>query len=193
MLPYDVRWTLDELCEEVAKALEGEGAETLDGRVREVPDRRTIRYYTTLGLLDRPAEMRGRTAYYGPRHLLQLLAIKRLQAMGKSLSAIQQALLGLDDGELRQLAGLPEQPAARRERSEGRREREAFWRTPPVPVESAQPANAESRSTVLQGVRLGPGTMLMIEATRPVREEDITALAQAAEPLLELLRTRGLL
>src|SRR6516164_9552269 len=123
MLPHDVRWTLDELCEEVAKALEGEGAETLDGRVREVPDRRTIRYYTTLGLLDRPAEMRGRTAYYGPRHLLQLLAIKRLQAMGRSLSVIQQALLGLDDTELRQLAGLQEELDTRRERSRGRHER----------------------------------------------------------------------
>jgi DNA-binding transcriptional MerR regulator len=193
MLPHDDRWTLDELCEEVAKALEGEGAENLDGRVREVPDRRTIRYYTTLDLLDRPAEMRGRTAYYGPRHLLQLLAIKRLQAMGRSLTVIQQALLGLDDTELRQLAGLPEESAARRDRNRGRREREAFWRTPPAPVEPPQPVNAESRSTVLQAVRLAPGLVLTIEATRPVREEDLTALAQAAEPLLELLRTRKLL
>src|ERR1700737_611151 len=107
MQPHDMRWTLDELCEQVAKALEGESPAALDGRVREVPDRRSIRYYTTLGLLDRPAEMRGRTAYYGPRHLLQLLAIKRLQSRGLALAAIQQHLLGLTDAALRRLARLP--------------------------------------------------------------------------------------
>ena len=59
MLP-DMRWTLDELCEEAERALGREAPAPADGRVREVPDRRTIRYYTTLGLLDRPAELRGR-------------------------------------------------------------------------------------------------------------------------------------
>src|SRR5205823_13215113 len=43
-----------------------------NGRVRDVPDRRTVRFYTTLGLIDRPAALRGRTALYGRRHLLQL-------------------------------------------------------------------------------------------------------------------------
>ena len=49
-------------------------------RVRAVPDRRAIRWYTTIGLIDRPVAHRGRTALYGPRHLLQLVAVKRLQA-----------------------------------------------------------------------------------------------------------------
>src|SRR5437867_13243666 len=111
MLAHEVRWTLDELCEQAEQALQRESSAASDGRVREVPDRRTIRYYTTLGLLDRPAEMRGRTAYYGPRHLLQLLAIKRLQAAGRTLSEIQQTLLGLGESELRRLAGQPEEPA----------------------------------------------------------------------------------
>src|SRR5438105_8779098 len=103
-------WTIDELGTQAALALSVDYAGSPDGRVREVPDRRTIRYYTTLGILDRPAEMRGRTAYYGPRHLLQLLAIKRLQGMGRSLSEIQQALLGLDEAELRRLAGQQDEP-----------------------------------------------------------------------------------
>src|SRR5882757_9201288 len=72
-------------------------------RVRELPDVRTIRYYTTLGLLDKPFEMRGRTAYYGRRHLLQIVAVKRLQAQGLALSAIQQKLLGVDEATLKTL------------------------------------------------------------------------------------------
>ncbi len=68
-----------------------------NGRVREVPDQRTIRYYTTLGLIDRPAEMRGRTALYGVRHLLQLVAIKRLQTHGLSLAEIQTRVVGRTD------------------------------------------------------------------------------------------------
>src|SRR4051812_34246003 len=99
MLTHDARWTLDELSEQVARVLENEAPGPLDGRVREVPDRRTIRYYTTLGLLDRPVEMRGRTAYYGNRHFWQLVAIKRLQAKGLQLVQIQQSLLGLGDAE----------------------------------------------------------------------------------------------
>src|SRR5213080_4112061 len=101
-------WTLDELSDQAAQELARDAPAALDGRVREVPDRRTLRYYTTLGLLDRPAEMRGRTAYYGQKHLWQLLAIKRLQTKGLSLVQVQQALLGLSEEELRKLAGAQE-------------------------------------------------------------------------------------
>src|ERR1700730_10562045 len=99
-------WTLDELGARVALAL----AVGYDGqaskRVRDVPDRRTIRYYTTLGLIDRPAEMRGRTALYGRLHLLHLVSIKRLQAAGLSLAEVQARLLGRTDAELAEVARL---------------------------------------------------------------------------------------
>ncbi len=180
-------WTLDELCEQVARGLATDAPEPEDGRVREVPDRRTVRYYTTLGLVDRPAEMRGRTAYYGRKHLCQLLAVKRLQAQGQSLAQVQQALLGLNDDELSRLAGLPQEQRKRRERS---RDREAFWSAPPVPAEA--PAKAEAQATELQGVRLGPGVVLLIEANREVREEDRETIRRATDNLLELLRVRGL-
>jgi hypothetical protein len=84
-------WTLDELSAAVARALAVDYDGQPSARVRDVPDRRTIRYYTTLGLIDRPAALRGRTALYGRRHLLQLTAIKRLQAAGLSLAEVQLA------------------------------------------------------------------------------------------------------
>lgn len=70
-----------------------------DNRVSQVPDARTIRYYTTLGLLDRP-RIDGRTARYTKRHLLQLLAIKALQAADLPLSEIQSRLYGRSNSEL---------------------------------------------------------------------------------------------
>jgi hypothetical protein len=96
--------TIDDLSTAVAAALADGYAGAPNARVREVPDRRTIRYYTTLGLIDRPAEMQGRTAFYGRRHLLQLVAIKKLQARGRSLAEVQQALTGLTDTALARVA-----------------------------------------------------------------------------------------
>jgi DNA-binding transcriptional MerR regulator len=98
-------WTIDDLGAEVARALTVDYDGAASGRVRDVPDLRTIRYYTTLGLIDRPAEMRGRTALYGRRHLLQLVAIKKLQARGLSLAQVQQRMAGATDAALEGLAG----------------------------------------------------------------------------------------
>src|SRR5262245_51750520 len=98
-------WTIDELGRQVAEALAVDYAGSPSNRVRDVPDRRTIRYYTTLGLLDRP-HLRGRLALYGTRHLLQLVAIKRLQAERMPLAQIQRTLLGLTNEELAKIARL---------------------------------------------------------------------------------------
>jgi DNA-binding transcriptional MerR regulator len=103
--------TIDELAELVADALRADYPGRPNGRVRDVPDRRTIRWYSTIGLLDRPAEMRGRTAYYGRRHLLQLVAVKRLQAAGQSLAQVQQRLVGATDEVLARIARLPDAAA----------------------------------------------------------------------------------
>jgi DNA-binding transcriptional MerR regulator len=101
------RWTLDELAERVDAALAVDYPGQPSGRVRAVPDRRAIRWYTTIGLIDRPIAHRGRTALYGPRHLLQLVAVKRLQAKGMPLVAIQQELAGATDTQLARVADLP--------------------------------------------------------------------------------------
>jgi DNA-binding transcriptional MerR regulator len=105
VMTVDGMWTIDELCGRVEAALTGGDAQQPSARVREIPDRRTIRWYSTIGLLDRPAAMQGRTALYHRRHLLQLLAVKRLQARGVPLAEVQARLAGATD---RMLAGLAE-------------------------------------------------------------------------------------
>lgn len=210
-------WTIDELGARVAAALSVNYTGPANGQARDVPDLRTIRYYTTLGLLDRPAEMRGRTALYRFRHLLQLVAIKRLQAQGMKLSVIQQELLGASDRTLRRLAQLPELAvSASREAAvatdHGRpppSRRESFWKDPAAatPVESAPTESAEAKTASellcnasgresrasLHGVPLDNGVILLVNALRTIEPEDISALRVAAAPLLKLLETRRLL
>src|SRR5919107_4526437 len=101
-------WTLDELVDRVRLALAAEYPGAPNNRVRDLPDRRSIRWYTTIGLVDRPLGTRGRVALYGPRHLLQLVAIKRRQAAGRTLAEIQGELVGASDERLKAVARLPE-------------------------------------------------------------------------------------
>jgi DNA-binding transcriptional MerR regulator len=100
----NLEMTLEELTREAERILRQRGlaVEGDDHRVTEVPDPRTIRYYTTIGLLDRPV-ISGKQARYTMRHLLQLLAIKALQRTGFSLARIQQRLYGRNESELEAL------------------------------------------------------------------------------------------
>ena len=173
------------MCLQVRRALAVGYAGQASGRVRDVPDPRTIRYYTTLGLIDRPAAWWKRTALYSVRHALQLAAIKQLQAQGLSLAEVQARLVGQTDQALRELARLPpdfafENPSE--DRRDGR-----FWAKPPP-----EPPPPKAPLTLL-GVPLAGGVTLLLKATRPLRENDIKALRKAAAPLLKRLRSRRLL
>ena len=213
----DASWTISELSERVADAL-ADGVEVPGGKARAIPDARAIRYYTTLGLLDR-ATLRGRTAYYGARHLAQLIAIKRMQVDGASLAEIQELLPALDDAALSELTGVAlvvrPRPAARHD----------FWRQPASPVLPADAAQASASASgpfdiaapslredsAAQGERyartdappalssftaehvleLAPGVRLSISASRVPTDADADALRVAAAAVLaELVRRR---
>jgi DNA-binding transcriptional MerR regulator len=216
----EARWTLDELAERVDAALAVDYTGQPSGRVRDVPDRRAIRWYTTIGLIDRPLAHQGRTALYGPRHLLQLVAVKRLQARGLPLVAIQQELAGATDAQLARVARLPaattpeprpgplpvaSRPAAVAARAAvGRARRTGFWREQPAaftaaatarPAGPAGPVPDEAgtaRGATLQGIRVGDGATLLLEPGRELGPEDVRAVLEAAGPLLAVLRERGL-
>jgi DNA-binding transcriptional MerR regulator len=103
-------WSIGELAEHAAHELRA-GAQPVNGRVRDVPGERLIRWYTTIGLVDPPLTRRGRIAQYGRRHLLQLVAIKRMQAAGHSIAQIQSALTGATDTMLESAAELDSVPS----------------------------------------------------------------------------------
>lgn len=174
-------WTIEQLSDRVADALDGATGQS-SGRVREVPDRRTIRWYTTIGLVDRPQATRGRTALYGQRHLLQLVVVKRLQAAGKSLTSIQQDLLGATEDRLAELAGLPRPtgtPTAP--------QRDRFWAQAPTRAPEPAAPGAVHGCQVSDSV-----TVTITGATKVPDGADLLAIQEAAAPLLDLLDRLGI-
>jgi DNA-binding transcriptional MerR regulator len=209
----DASWTLSELVEEATAALERVPAPD-NGQVRAVPDERSLRYYTSLGLLDRPAAMRGRTALYTARHLAQVVAIKRLQSAGKSLSEIQPLLASIDDATLSRLSGVALPKPTRTTRAD-------FWKataaTPavaaattatataaapaaaaPAAAAAAVPAAAAAAAaaaalpaTLRLSISLAPGIDLLIDAdlAPPLDALDLTPIL--AELTRQGLRAQG--
>jgi DNA-binding transcriptional MerR regulator len=182
-------WTLDELVAKAAELLSVASVGQGSGRVRETPDRRTVRYYTTLGLLDRPSEFRGRVGLYGTRQLWQLMAIKRLQSRGEPLLEIQQRLLNATDAELRRIAA-----PVRSVHASSKRESpwaKSFWLEQPA---ERSPEDASPPVSTFTGLELGPGvTVTLSSARRSLSPEDLEALSSAAAPLLKVLRARHLI
>ncbi|MCB9559264.1 MAG: MerR family transcriptional regulator [Kofleriaceae bacterium] len=209
-------WTLRELAAEVADQLARNYQAADNGQVRPIPDQRSIRYYTTLGLIDRPAAMRGRTALYGHRHLAQLVAIKRLQAAGRSLADIQALLATLDDATLSRISGVVLPRAAR-----PRTQRADFWRAAEAAPAAADDAGAAAAVEDAAAVTtdpddddvvvdaapvaaapalapaytfaIAPGVTVLLQPRRAPDPDDAAALARAAAPLLAELARRGLL
>ncbi|MER7365685.1 helix-turn-helix domain-containing protein [Nonomuraea wenchangensis] len=207
-------WTIGELAEHAARALR-DGAAPLSGRVRDVPGERLIRWYTTIGLLDPPLTRRGRVARYGRRHLLQLVAVKRLQAAGRSIADIQAALAGATDRTLEETASLPALPsaapvvpapvpppvatAAERPASvngaTGGRGR--FWAERPAADSGDAAGSGDGPATagdpvIVTGISLGGGVRLVWDGGRVPSEEDVQAVLAAAGPLLAVLTEREL-
>ena len=178
--------TLNELAAQVAAAL-GQ-LDQASGRVSEVPSVRTIRFYSTHGLLDRPLEFKGRTAIYGPRHLHQLVAIKRLQSRGLALEEIQERIVGATDAQLKTLSELEIDTV----KSNAAPARSNFWAD--VPEEDVPAVTVDVVPDVVGAARLDDVSLLLIEGlSRELRPDDIEAMRIAAGPLLKLLRSRNLI
>ena len=191
----DASWTLPELVEEVAARIAALPAPA-NGQVRAVPDDRTIRYYGTIGLLDRPVAMRGRTALYGQRHLAQVIAIKRLQGSGKSLAEIHALWATLTDDTLARMSGVALT-------TKGATRGKDFWRSHPTTGSSAisapsparpLPARPRAEPPMELRIALAPGAVLTlaIDPEHPLTAAAIRAIRAAAEPLITELAGRPL-
>jgi DNA-binding transcriptional MerR regulator len=110
---------LPELAQTVNAWCRENGLSPANGQAADDLSERSLRYYRTLGLLDPPQS--GGGSGYGEIHLLQLLAIRLLQARGLPLRRIRELLHGRtpselarirDEGLREHLAGLPPKPGA---------------------------------------------------------------------------------
>lgn len=204
-------WTLSELVAEVATRIAALPAPK-NGQVRAVPDERTVRYYGSIGLLDRPVAMRGRTALYGPRHVAQVVAIKRLQTMGRSLAEISELWPTLDDATLTRMSGVVLEPR--------RGARGAFWKgasdAPRKEEDEMQGSHVElPRAIVVSGggptrgavmpapdaapievrIELAPQVVLSLSVADEgvaLSPADVRAIRAAAAPLVAELAARRL-
>lgn len=133
----DETLSLEDLALEVNRLLEGRGLLDSQGdrRVAAAPDARTVRYYGTLGLVDRPSIVE-REARYGRRHVLQLVAVKALQARGLPLAEVQARLYGRSNSELETLLNS---------------------------VSQGRPQAAEIRAVCWREVMVVPGLKIMVE------------------------------
>ncbi|HEX9259222.1 MAG TPA: helix-turn-helix domain-containing protein [Acidimicrobiales bacterium] len=148
------------------------GVSAVDRRVAPAVDVRTVRWYTSSGLL--PAAQRdGRSARYGPEHLERLVAIRRLQAEGWTLSGIQRLLAEIDSDRLRAIARGTEQPAA-----------DAFWtRRPTAPA--ADPTGLRHPERPGSVLVLADGVRLVLD--RPLPADRLAAVVAAAQPMLDVI------
>ncbi|WP_433293236.1 MerR family transcriptional regulator [Actinoplanes sp. CA-030573] len=213
---------MDELIERVRVALAAEYSGAPNGRVRDVPDRRAIRWYTTIGLVDRPLGMRGRTAIYGPRHLQQLVAIKRWQAEGRSLAQIQADFTWLTAEGLADAARVPGHLLEEGNGASGSGApkpdiafRRRFWADAPTetaiapdidgPVEAAERLLPAGGPASERPVPAAPGDTpaavhgvvlgdgVVLLLPYPVSDTDRAEIAAAAAPLMTMLESRGLI
>jgi DNA-binding transcriptional MerR regulator len=196
----DELWTIEQLPDQVAALLADNYDGQSNGRVRELPNGRTIRWYTTIGLVDRPMAMRGRTALYGWRHLLQLAAVKKLQSAGRTLAEIQELLLGATDRRLQELAEIPRAHVDVVTPQVDVKVSESFWKSaahgrPTAAPDDDSVVGIDSDAVVktVHGIRLGDSVTVLLEAaTRAPDADELAAIESAAAPLLELLGRMGL-
>jgi hypothetical protein len=139
--------------------------------------------------------MQGRVAFYGRKHLLQLVAIKRLQSQGLSLAAIQQKLVGATEKTLRKLAELTDaslrkileknEPSRDESTAPARASRDAlFWqREPQWGATEARPCEPAPCPAVL--LPLVPGASLLMEG---VWAEHASQVLGQLGPSLQSLR-----
>lgn len=163
-------WELGGLCEQAAALLAATAVTSTgaaDARVREVPDGRTVRYYQTIGLLDRPLRYDGRKAVYGYGHLLQTVCVKLLQARGLSLAQVQQVLSVATMAKLE--AGVEE--------ALGGREPGAGVAGPAVPLAPQVPPVPSTRWLT---VELAPGVLVSLDPRRHPNPESLLSRLQHA-------------
>jgi hypothetical protein len=163
---------LEGLVKIVQGILERAATAPVDARVAEIPDARTLRYYQTKGIMDKPTRYDGRRAVYGYRHLLQALSVKLWQGQGYSLAQIQQALWGADNVKLERVV------------VELLGERQSVLGVPP-PIPEITRLRGAPQGKALIAVEVGQGVSVILD---PAQVEDPEVVLVAVRELLNAIR-----
>lgn len=104
-----------ELAMAVSQILAEIGPSQEKATVTQLPDERTVRFYLAEGLLSPAEEKQGTASVFNYKHLLQLLAIKKLQAEDLPIRKIKQLLDGLEEADLKRLLQVESKQAQKNE------------------------------------------------------------------------------
>ena len=151
------------------------GIEQKRGTVSLVPDERTIRYYLAEGLIQPADEKQGTASVFSYKHLLQLVAVKKLQAEHLPIKKICELVTGKDEQQLESLLGVTTSVRKRTDDKEAKRYLETLLAPsmlvasiksapPEAPLSAeAQPARSDL-SASWQRVEIEPGLELHIRS-----------------------------
>jgi DNA-binding transcriptional MerR regulator len=91
---------LHELVEQAARLIQLFVSKQEKYKVTDYPDPRTVRFYLTRGLMDKPHRYDGQKAIFSSKHLLQLIVIKYYQSQHFSIKQIREMINGLSYDDL---------------------------------------------------------------------------------------------
>jgi DNA-binding transcriptional MerR regulator len=164
------------------------------GTVTSVPDERTIRYYLSEGLIQSPGEKQGTASVFGYLNLLQLVAVKKLQAEHLPIRKIRELVADKTESELETLLGFGGAGRKKAGESEAKRYLESLL-TPSMPERAAAPRaipmsalkasaapaqEGDDQSRSWQRVEIEPGLELHIRSdyTPPTTSAKSKSLAE---------------
>ncbi|MBW1701305.1 MAG: MerR family transcriptional regulator [Deltaproteobacteria bacterium] len=107
ILRLNNEFSIDELVEHAAQMIQLFVPKQERYKVTDYPDVRTVRFYTTRGLMDKPHRYSGQQAVYRVKHLIQLIVIKYLQSQYLSIKKVAEMINGLSQEELLIIIDLP--------------------------------------------------------------------------------------
>lgn len=197
-----------ELANEAAKILAESGLAQERGTVSDVPDERTIRYYLTEGLVSPAEDKQGTASVFGYRHLLQLLAVKKLQAEHLPIRKIRELvenrevrdlerLLGLEGGTtskneaLSYLEKLLTKPAQASQASPTRTLNFSGSVSPSVAPSAPSPQFSQGSSTgAWERIEIEPGLELHVQSSYQP-PPDARGLRRLTQVIMRLIESRG--
>ncbi len=192
------------VCERIVSGLD---LEQERGTVTVVPDERTIRYYIAEGLIQSSDEKQGTASVFSYLNLLQLVAVKKLQAGHLPIRKIREVVAGKNEQELETLVGIgPESDA---KGSEAKRYLESLLTSAPardlsamkfgsarLPRRSTTPQSPQSQTAGAapgswQRIEIEPGLELHIrdDYTPPATSARTRSLAERVRSILKKWRS----